>query len=112
MGRECLVMVAISLRPANVSASVPPRRLAAQHGPLDPRSRIRENDLSFVNIAIPTYLRRVDPDFEPDILSLLVAFYDAVPPQWRSQLTWHPSDELRWVGTIIQTPTHPKMPGG
>jgi hypothetical protein len=31
---------------------------------------------------------------EPYLVGLLLAFYDAVPPELRGELTWHPSAEL------------------
>jgi hypothetical protein len=60
---------------------------------LDPE--FGENDLGFVNHAIPRYLKQVGGEVEPYLVGLLLAFYESVPPQLRERLTWHPSTELR-----------------
>jgi hypothetical protein len=62
---------------------------------LDPE--FGDNDLGFVNEAIPNYLRRVGADLDSRLVCMLVGFHDAVPPEWQDRLTWHPSPELRAV---------------
>lgn len=54
-----------------------------------------ENDISFINQAIPAYLREVGSEIELPVVAQLVAFYDAVPEQLCERLTWHPGPELR-----------------
>jgi hypothetical protein len=54
-----------------------------------------DNDLGFVNHAIPVYIKQVRGNVDPHLAGLLLAFHEAVPPDQKHRLTWHPSDELR-----------------
>jgi hypothetical protein len=64
---------------------------------LDPE--FGECDINFINIAIPVYLERAGEPPNRELLSLLIAFHDAVPSgSLRDRITWHPTKELRrWV---------------
>lgn len=54
-----------------------------------------DNDISFINFAFPCHIRRLGDHLEAEIATLIVEFYDGVPDHLRSQLSWHPSPNLR-----------------
>jgi hypothetical protein len=56
-----------------------------------------ERDLWFINSAIPYFLRQVGGEVEPYLAGLLLAFYEAVPPELKERLTWHPAEDLRAI---------------
>jgi hypothetical protein len=54
-----------------------------------------EIDLSFLNHAVPQFLRQVGNDVEPSLTVMLVQLHDAVPDHQRTRLTWHPTEAQR-----------------
>jgi hypothetical protein len=56
-----------------------------------------ENDITFINFAIPDYLRVVGAGVEPAVVKRFVLLYDAVPETMRKLLTWQPTQAHRQV---------------
>ena len=54
-----------------------------------------EMDLSFINLAFPIYINRLGETIPPQLVELMLEFYDLVPTHLRSQLSWHPSLQFR-----------------
>jgi hypothetical protein len=65
-----------------------------------------DNDINFINLAIPHYLEGPQGIFEHEFCRLLIEFHDLVPDELRAQITWHPSEELR---RAVERPL-PKQP--
>jgi hypothetical protein len=61
-----------------------------------------ENDITFINFAIPDYLRAVGAGVDPAIVKRFVLLYDAVPEAMRKLLTWHPTQAHRQVAARVE----------
>jgi hypothetical protein len=61
-----------------------------------------DNDITFVNIAIPAYLRAVGEDVDPAVVKRFLAIYDAVPDELRDRLTWQPTPALRQMASRVE----------
>jgi hypothetical protein len=61
-----------------------------------------ENDVTFINFAIPHYLRELGDEIEPSVVKRFVALYDTAPPEIKERLTWHPSHALRLVAASTE----------
>ena len=54
-----------------------------------------DTDLSFLNHAIPVFLRANTNHWDTGLIAMLVQFHDCVPPEAADKITWHPSDAIR-----------------
>jgi hypothetical protein len=61
-----------------------------------------ENDITFINFAIPDYLRVVGAGVDPAVVKRFVLLYDAVPEATRGVLTWQPTEAHRQVAARVQ----------
>jgi hypothetical protein len=61
-----------------------------------------ENDITFINFAIPHYLRAVGAGVDPAVVKRFVLLYDAVPEAMRKLLIWQPTQAHRQVAARVE----------
>jgi hypothetical protein len=60
-----------------------------------------ENDITFINFAIPRFLGKAGANADPSIVKRLVAFYDAAPEELKTSLEWQPTPAHREIAASV-----------
>jgi hypothetical protein len=53
-----------------------------------------KRDLSFLNQAVPRFLKQVGESADTSLVWMLVQLHDVVPESERAEVTWHPDESL------------------
>ncbi len=61
-----------------------------------------DNDVTFINFAIPYYLGSLGKEVDPAIIMRFVAIYDAAPVELRNSLTWQPTPDMRAISSRVE----------